>query len=536
MEGTGRDPLGLSRVSDEFTGFLLPSIITITPRARYFSFYPWAIRECRRAFKEGGISAFDERLRCLDTTFAICSRLGRTTELTITGIDKVNARLPDPSSDEPIDTLFPVLPSSERGAFSQAYGSSVQQLGLIGWSEEEAWELKPGRGDTLAAAFADSISDTLYVRDSHVGSQWIPPSVLRDSAQSFSLDGIRQPEAKAERELLTRIFFDLDREVDTNQGNRRQATLGLLLHVLAAYEEIGALPKRSDINDSCIFWPHYYGRLYVEEDTSAPYNPDPCFEETRDYWRQFCLHQFFLYAAEQFLQAMLDAMATDVDGVTVEGMLEAMLETRFIEDLERVMDRTIAGPADLLEFFGAGEPPESVQRRFSCDHSLCEGWIYYQDSKEDDPEAPVTRLGRAFAIWTQLYAKWRDSDDPALSNVAERANQEWWVGTAFGWGDEWLEVKPDWSTTLRRLIDVFVSRHEQIRFHKGKLDAAWFEVLGGRFSRIQDLTPDFRASRHPQVATVFQDLCLLEDGKLHDALKPTAWGRQILEEVIRARS
>ena len=45
MEGTGRDPLGLSRVSDEFTGFLLPSIITITPRARYFSFYPWAIRE-----------------------------------------------------------------------------------------------------------------------------------------------------------------------------------------------------------------------------------------------------------------------------------------------------------------------------------------------------------------------------------------------------------------------------------------------------------------------------------------------------------
>ena len=49
VEGSGRDPLGLSRVSDLFTDRLLPSIITTTDRARYYSIYPWAIRGARRA-------------------------------------------------------------------------------------------------------------------------------------------------------------------------------------------------------------------------------------------------------------------------------------------------------------------------------------------------------------------------------------------------------------------------------------------------------------------------------------------------------
>lgn len=536
MEGSGRDPLGLTRVSDEFTGFLLPSLITITPRARYFSFYTWAIRECGQANEDGDSRKFDERLRCIDTAFAISSRFGRTTDLTITGIDKVNAKLPDPSSEEPIDTLFPVLPSSERGAFGQAYGSSIDQLGLIQWNEEDLWKLKPGRGDKLADAFYAAIRKTAYVKDGYVGEQWIPPTVLNESSKSFSLDGIRELGAKTEREILTRIFFDLDDEDATVLRSHRQATLGLLLHVLTAYDEIGALPIRRDVNSSCIFWPHYYGGLYVDGSPSVPYRPHPYFEVTREYWRQFCLHQFFLYAAEQFLQAMLDAMATQPEGVTKDGMLEVMLQADFIEDLKRVTERKASGPYDLLSSYRYGESPESVQQYFSCDHPLSEIWIYYQDLQADEPEAPVTRLGRAFAIWAQLYAKWRNSDDPALVDVAERAKQEWWVGTLFEWGDQWLDEKPDWQTTLRRLIDVFVSRHEQVRFHKGKLDAAWFEILGGRFSRIQDLTPEFRASRHPQVATVFQDLGLLEDGNLNEPLKPTEWAQQILNEVIRSQS
>src|SRR5690348_8934036 len=39
----GRDPLGLSRVSFMITDYLLKGIITTTSRARYYSFYTWAL-------------------------------------------------------------------------------------------------------------------------------------------------------------------------------------------------------------------------------------------------------------------------------------------------------------------------------------------------------------------------------------------------------------------------------------------------------------------------------------------------------------
>src|ERR1700739_3902455 len=39
----GRDPLGLSRLSFMITDYLVSGIITTTSRARYYSFYPWAL-------------------------------------------------------------------------------------------------------------------------------------------------------------------------------------------------------------------------------------------------------------------------------------------------------------------------------------------------------------------------------------------------------------------------------------------------------------------------------------------------------------
>ena len=40
--------MGLSRVSDALTKFLLPNIITTTDRARYYSFYTWVIADIEK--------------------------------------------------------------------------------------------------------------------------------------------------------------------------------------------------------------------------------------------------------------------------------------------------------------------------------------------------------------------------------------------------------------------------------------------------------------------------------------------------------
>jgi hypothetical protein len=79
IDGSGRDPLGLSRVSDAFTGLLLPSIITTTNRARYYSFYPWAMRQsCESASTSGsGPAGFVEELRKREAAFAVASPINQ---------------------------------------------------------------------------------------------------------------------------------------------------------------------------------------------------------------------------------------------------------------------------------------------------------------------------------------------------------------------------------------------------------------------------------------------------------------------------
>jgi hypothetical protein len=533
MEGSGRDPLGLSRVSDNFTDLLLPSIITTTNRARYYSFYPWALRESLESLgDDDGTTDFIDEFRKREAAFAIASKLGKETDFSIVGIDQVNLELSKVSEEDSITTVFKVLPANPWGGFGQYYGGCLQGLGLGNWAEDGFWHVSTKRGSKLADEFAKSVAGTSYVGKNCGNMETVPLQILRESSSDFSLDGIRHDDAKDERILLTQMFFDLDEDAQIHGSSHRQATLGQLLHVLDAYESIESAPTRKDVAGSCLYWPHYYGCLYGSNGRSVPYAANSIFSETSAYWRQFCAHQFFTYAAEELLQAILDAISKTAEGLTKTELVEALLATGFAEELDLITNRNLSGPAALLQFFGAGENSEQVQARFSANHPLAEWWIYSGDS-----EKPIsTRLGRAFAILAQLHSKWRRSEDAALEDVEEKADGEWWLGTCFEWGDSWLSEDTDWTTAISELIDEVHSHHELVKFQKHKLDAAWVEKTGDRYSKLQDLNPEFRSNRHGNAAMILQDLCVLKDGGNDDHLLLTAWGRSILKNVIKARS
>lgn len=533
IDGSGRDPLGLSRVSDNFTELLLPSIITTTNRARYYSFYPWALRESLGGLgSDAGPSDFVEAFRKREAAFAISSKLGKRTDFSIVGIDQVNKYLGEVSDNDSVTTEFRVLPANNWGGLGQYYGGCLQSLGLGGWGEDGFWHASNTRGSKLADAFADSVGHTSYAKKRWGGVETVPLKVLRDSSADFSLDGIRGQNAKNERTLLTRMFFDLDDDAETLGSSHRQATLGQFLHVLEAYEVIGSPPTRKDVAGACLYWPHYYGCLFGSNGKSKPYSANPVFAEIGAYWRQFCAHQFFTYAAEEVLQAILDAVSKTAEGLTKVELVESLLSTGFVQELEQVTNRSLSGPEDLMRFFDAGKDTARVQTRFSANHPLAEWWLYSGDS-----EKPVsTRLGRGFGILAQLHAKWRRSDDAALADVAEKAGGEWWLGTCFGWGDCWLTDEHDWATAISELIDEVYSHHELVRFQKHKLDAAWLEKIGDRYTKLQDLAPEFRSNRHSNAAMILQDLCVLKDGGNNDELLLTTTGRSILRNVIKARS
>jgi hypothetical protein len=537
MDGSGRDPLGLSRVSDSLTNFLLPSIITTTDRARYYSFYTWAIAdiEALRQSKEGRIS-FEEEFQRREAAFALASRLGQKIELPIVGIRQVDTILASTDEGDNVDTDFRVLPSNSTGGYGQYYGGCLHALDLVRVDEQGEWTSSTEHGRKLADAFASAAAKSPYLTGNWRTRPRVPKKVLQESAEVFSLDALGGRAADTERELLVSMFFNLGESPSATRPLNRQATLGMFLHVLKSCEEAGVEVTRRDVDGGAVFWPHYYGGLADDDNDLLSYQPAPAFTEAHAFWRQFCAHQFLAFALEEFLAAVLDALSPHPEGLTEAALLDALVSKEFVQDLETVTKAKVGTPTALLKAVGIVGVPDvatclEVTKRFAGEAVVNEWSIRWEHDG-----SPQTRLGRAMLLLAMLYGKWRGrNDEDALLRVADEAKGELWLGTIFPWLDSWQAEQLDWRQAVERLLEWTAMRHDQVKFQKRKLDASWFELANGRFVKQQDIVPGFRASRHGNATTVLQDLGLIKHADLDDPLLLTARGKQVLNEVNQLR-
>jgi len=537
MDGSGRDPLGLSRVSDALTNFLLPNIITTTDRARYYSFYTWAVAdiETLRKSKDGRIS-FEEEFQRREAAFALASRLGQKVDLPIVGYVQVSRVLASPDEYDNLDTNFRVLPSNATGGLGQYYAGCLRGLDLIRVDEHGEWAVSPEFGKRLADAFASATAKSPYLLDAWRSKARIPKTILESSAKTFSLDALSERTADVEREMLVSMFFSLGESPSGTRLLNRQATLGMYLHVLKTCEEAGVEVTLHDVDGCAIFWPHYYAGIADEEHDLIPYHPPPAFSDAHAFWRQFCAHQFLAFALEEFLAAMLDALSPHPEGLTKPELLDKLVSKEIVSDLEKVTKANCGIPAALLKVVGIEEVPNAavcieVTKKYDGDAKINEWSVCL-----DRDVSPHTRLGRALLLLALLYAKWRGrNDEDALLRVADEAKGELWLGTIFPWLDAWLTEQLDWRQAIEHILDWITMRHDQVKFQKRKLDASWFEVANGRFTKQQDIVPGFRASRHRNATTVLQDLGLIKHAGINDPLVLTPRGKQILNKVIQLR-
>jgi hypothetical protein len=537
MDGSGRDPLGLSRVSDALTNFLLPNIITTTDRARYYSFYTWAIAdiEALRKSKDGRVS-FEEEFQRREAAFALTSRIGQKIDLPIVGLRAVRTILASADDDDNLDTDFRVLPSNSTGGLGQYYEGCLRALDLIRVDEEGEWASPSEKGRKLAEAFAASVAKAPYLTGNWRSRPRVPKKVLHESAEVFSLDALGGHAADAERELLISIFFNLGESPSATRPLNRQATLGAFLHVLKSCEDAGVEVNRRDVDGGAVFWPHYYSGLADDDNDLLPYQPAPAFAEAHAFWRQFCAHQFLAFALEEFLAAVLDALSAHPEGLTEAALLDELVSKEFVQDLETVMKAKVSTPAALLKVIGIVRVPDvatclEVTKKIGGD-ALVDEWSVCWDRDV----SPQTRLGRAMLLLAMLYGKWRGrNDEDALLRVADEAKGELWLGTIFPWLDSWQAEQLDWRQAVERLLEWTAMRHDQVKFQKRKLDASWFELANGRFVKQQDIVPGFRASRHGNATTVLQDLGLIKYAGLDEPLLLTPRGKQVLNEVIHLR-
>lgn len=535
-ETRGRDPLGLSRVSALITDYLLTGIITQTNRARYYSFFCWALWNIEKAERMERYADFVSCFQRREASVALAT-IWNNPDSAIAGVDVVRPMAEGAVSNEEVDCQIKVLPgSSELGAYGQYYGGSLYALGLTCRTEDGIDRVTEGRASELAQAFQEAIAHTPYWKEHHFGRRRVPWHVLQKAGQPLSLDALGSKAATSEREKLVEMFFALGEQDLEERAVLRRQTLGLLLDTVQQYEawDKEHRPTEVDLEWHLVYAPYYFGRLWIDDETTRPYSPPKRWVDCRRLWRQFCLQQFLTQALEGLLYAVLEAAGAESAGLPLEAIVERMMQPPFYGELEQRVGGACLRPSQLARALGLEaipDEPASARAWQALDLAHPASEWQLTDALHEK-KGPALAAARAVLMLSALYAKWRcpPGPDRALDLVANKAGQDLWIGAVLRPLDALVDPGTTWETLLHEVIKRFVvERHDRVMFEKKRLDSCWLRTVDGRVVKDQDYSPRYRSSRHPQATRILCDLGLLAmDGNV---AKTTRQGRALLARL-----
>jgi len=331
--GTG-DPLGMTlRVGARLGAELLHCITSITPRARYYSFFPWAFQRAHE--RMGGTASFDQAIRLVlideraMTLGAVLHHEGRpcdggALQGSNQAVDfaRVHTRgLIDLSN-------WSHLRDSTSGF--GAYKGSLINLGLFEESlgteeaesedeEQQSAALESGKlsagGRQLADAFGRAVAETRFV-----DLEPQNPVKLKVLQEFGSAAGLCELRAADDFDLLPLrdLFFAVNNGDRLNSHFRRRMSLMLLLWSVDITSEVGLELDTKSFDDLT------YYRIMCEADSDIiPVETPRALVDISERWRIFHFHNYLTIALESLLAGLVRAIRYRSAGLTVGEVVEA---------------------------------------------------------------------------------------------------------------------------------------------------------------------------------------------------------------------
>lgn len=529
----GRDPLGLSRVADAITDYLLPGIITTTDRARYYSFYCWTLWHIDKEDTPKKYQDFVDGFRRREAVAALATVVNNP-ETSPVGVRVVKAELEKCKEDDKINCNFKVLPSNQLGGYGQYYSGSLYQLGLTHRPEDGIDRVTEGKGEALAKTLHTIIEKTTYIKKRLFDEMAIPVNDLRELKKYLSLDAISQPFATEERKELIDLFFSISEHGPSERAILRRHTLSQILYIISEYQGNGFNVNMDELDWYLVYPTYYYDALWPDDNKAIPYNCPEAFKVCHQLWKQHCLQQFIAQAIESLLYSVLEVVGSESVGLTIEEIVSRLLLPEFFSILEDITGKPCKKPRELLSVIGSDSIPNeraswSMQKKISLLDPRSE--IQVMDLENNTPQASAAK---AILLLAVLYGKWRGiSSDLGMGIIADNAGSELWAGNIVSYFDCWLSDSMSWHETFSYMIEAFVlDQHDRIMYEKRKLDSCWLHRRDNRVFKDQDYSPALRSSRHKNAVLIMSDLDLLsidDDGDI----SLTSEGRKILRTVLR---
>lgn len=360
------DPLGLElRVSARLSNELLYCITSITPRARYYAFFPWALldyneRERLTKSDRGRIQGVLARERAM-VLGAVLYHGGAACENGgLGGSDKAVTLIRTPTRSYDL-AAWTHLKNSE-GQFGAAYKGSLINLGVFKTENEqvseevevdtseldgktqsiEVRELSP-LGLRLADAFNKTVKATTYVAQALTLKDKVTSDVLAEFGAKAGLCEITRKSPK-DREILRDVFFANYEELNRPSHFRRRMSLLLFLECVAQTRAAGLALDNRTFSDIC-----YFDAVVLDDEgpTEKRVELPVALSDIQQRWRIFFTQGYLAVALQSFLVSLVRQIRDKPAGLAREQVVPLLkspnLPHRFMEIFGREL------PADFFQ-------------------------------------------------------------------------------------------------------------------------------------------------------------------------------------------
>ncbi len=543
QEETGQDYLGLRLVQEHMVDFLLPGIITITPRARYYAFYAWLLVEY--AQEHPADWSFNRFIKRREQIFGLAIVGYDSSVVGLSGYQKfaTHWQLYQDAPEVPL-TVDDYLQAS-RGGYD-AYAGVMRTLGLVTEHENQrGWEVTlPGQ--ELATAFAQAIAGTRYYRGrrAYDEAESIETAALQEYGAVCSLNLLAyHPDHLPTLECLFAFntpFAPDPRQPESERLGNMRGTLGLLLDMLA---QTGpplndALFRRHAVNALCADY-----AAYQPTDLLRPIIAQWQLYQWRDSYSYglYALWTYFLHWLKGEEKGTFTAFADHVLAVLTPTAVSAALTVS-------LPDNDI-GPlplhdhlVDLLDAadIPPGEWSERCRAFASQSQTPLNPQILFERLYALKPTTPDAYLAHSWLLLAALYLRLTGVPQDtvgwhwAAEGDMRRRSLALFVAGMDQRRASGATVQETWQWLFR---DYVIAQHTLAslgKWRQRKANTFHFRYEDGWFEYVRDGRADLSASRIKQALDMLHDLALFAvDPDTNNAFL-TDLGQQTLSRVLES--
>lgn len=242
-EIAGQDPLGIQTITtDRILPALLPGVLALSRRARYFSIYAFLLRRYEQNAGRATNQGLDDFIRHrefeLGVAANLCTHCG--------GDGAIGNRIIGPLVGQ-APASYPRQRSvkSTLGGYGLYYRSPMEELGIVvpagrGYVEDEPTPVDllapPARAQQLADAFESAIAGSRWYRDWMHGVDPIPAEVLEELSQVACL--CRLDEYPEERKAIRDVLLSSPAPERDEPTKQRRRAFALLLDLMRTTPDV----------------------------------------------------------------------------------------------------------------------------------------------------------------------------------------------------------------------------------------------------------------------------------------------------------